>query len=106
MSTHIDLASWSVLSDLGDQLDAGGDDLAAIAGYARRWMCQGEGFEPSPLCLLRPLARVLDVVAETFHDLERLGVGDLLAVRDAVTATASDLALVDLLAATRLPAVA
>lgn len=46
-----------------------GEDLAAIAEHARRWVCDPSGFTTSPVCLLSPLGDVLAEVAAGFEAL-------------------------------------
>ncbi|MGI8523646.1 MAG: hypothetical protein ACR2K3_10120 [Nocardioides sp.] len=40
-----------------------------LTRYADRWVCDREGFEPSPACVLRPLAEAMDVVRAGFEEL-------------------------------------
>ena len=49
-----------------------GDDFAAIADHARRWVCDPSGFTTSPVCLLSPLADALAEVARGFGALSDL----------------------------------
>ena len=51
---------------LRDLMTEQGDDLAAIAAYARRWVCDPSGFATSRLCLLSPLGDALGEVASAF----------------------------------------
>jgi hypothetical protein len=40
-----------------------------LSRYVGRWVCDREGFEPSPACVLRPLAEAMDVVRAGFEEL-------------------------------------
>jgi len=51
---------------LRDLMTEQGDDLAAIAGHARRWVCDPSGFTTSRVCLLAPLGDALAEVATGF----------------------------------------
>lgn len=46
------------------------DDVGAQAGdivdHAVRWVARPDGFAPSPLCLLRPLAGAMEHIGEAF----------------------------------------
>ena len=77
-----------------------------IFEHARTWVCQRGGFEPSPVCLLSPLADLMDLFADGFTEVERIAVADWLSIRDAVVATTADLKAVDQMVADWLPVVA
>lgn len=102
----IDIPSWHDLTRLDEDMTLLADQLRSVTRYARAWVCQRDGFEPSPLCLLRPLAPLLDLVAEGFLELERLALADWADLREGVTGTGSDLRGVDLAVRDRLPVVA
>lgn len=102
----IDIPSWTDLAALPDDMDTLADQLTSLTRYARRWVCQTAGFEPSPLCLLRPLAALMDAVAGAFGDLERVALDDWAELRAAVVDTSADLRALDLHVADLLPAVA
>src|SRR3546814_10071990 len=53
------------------------------------------GFEPSPVCLLRPLAETMDVLVDVFAAVEGLGRRHWDDLHDAVVATTADLRTVD-----------
>ncbi len=59
-------------SRLRDLMTEQGDDLAAIATHARRWVCDPTGFTTSPVCLLAPLGDALAEVAVGFGALSAL----------------------------------
>ena len=102
----IDVTAWTDLAGLPDDIDVLSSQLSAIAGYARQWVCQGAGFEPSQLCLLRPLAGVMDLLAEGFGELEQVGVDDLADLRAGVEETTADLQAIDEWVAEAFPVVA
>lgn len=102
----LDVTSWTDLAGLPADLDVLAEQLTAIARYARRWVCQRGGFEPSRLCLLQPLAELMESLADGFLDLERLGLDDLADVRLGVVRTTRELRAVDAWVADLLPVVA
>lgn len=102
----IDIPSWSDLDRLDEDMVLLAEQLRSVTGYARRWVCQRDGFEPSPLCLLRPLAPLLDVVADGFLELERRALGDWADLREGVAGTGGDLLGIDLRVRDRMPVVA
>lgn len=102
----IEVASWADLDGLPGEMDLLAAQLTAIARYARRWACQREGFEPSPLCLLRPLAELMDHLADAFGALERVALEDWAELRAGVVAATTDLRDADARVAGRLAAVA
>ncbi len=102
----IDISSWTDLDGLPDDLEVLVAQAREIFQHARTWVCQRAGFEPSPVCLLSPLAELMDVLAQGFTEVERIAVADLQAIRDAVTATTADLKAVDQMVADWLPVVA
>lgn len=102
----IDVTSWTDLTGLPDEMDVLAGQLTSATRYARRWACQRDGFEPSPVCLLRPLGELMDVLSDCFLDLETLGLADWADLRAGVSETVADLRAVDERVADRLPAVA
>lgn len=102
----IDITSWTDLDGLPDDIDLLADQARAIFEHARTWVCQRAGFEPSPVCLLSPLADLMDLFAAGFSEVEQLAVADWRSIRDAVVATTADLKAVDQMVADRLPVVA
>lgn len=70
------ITSWAGLAALRRDTDRLADDLRATTTYARQWVCQREGFEPSAICLLRPLAALMDRLAEGFLALEERALAD------------------------------
>ncbi len=102
----IDIPAWHDLTRLDEDMALLAGQLRSVTGYARTWVCQTDGLEPSSLCLLRPLAAVLDLVAEGFLELERLALGDWDDLRRGVAGTRVDLGTADARARERMPVVA
>lgn len=102
----IDITSWTDLDGLPADIDVLAAQAHEIFEHARTWVCQRGGFEPSPVCLLAPLAELMDVFAQGFTEVERLAVADWQSIRDAVLATTADLKAVDQMVADWLPVVA
>ena len=102
----IDVTSWTDLAGLPDEMDVLAGQLTSLTCYARRWVCQRDGFEPSPVCLLRPLGELMDMLSGCFLDLEHLGLEDWAELRAGVVDTTTDLKAVDEWAADQLPVVA
>lgn len=92
----IDLRAWSDLDRLDGDMEVLAAQLRAIASHGRRWVCQTAGFEPSRLCLLRPLATLMEHLSGGFDELERLGAADWAQLRAGVSRSAADLRAVDL----------
>ena len=102
----IDVTSWTDLERLPREMDALAVQYAEIFGYARTWVCQRAGFEPSPVCLLRPLAEAMEALTEVLGVVERVGRTHWDDLHDAVVATTADLKTVDQWVADALPVVA
>lgn len=102
----IDISSWTDLDGLPGDIDVLATQAHDIFDHARTWVCQRGGFEPSPVCLLSPLADLMDLFADGFTEVERIAVADWLSIRDAVVATTADLKAVDQMVADWLPVVA
>ena len=102
----IDIASWTDLDGLPADVDVLAAQAHEIFEHARTWVCQRGGFEPSPVCLLAPLADLMDLFAQGFTEVERIAVADWQSIRDAVAAASADLKAVDQLVADWLPVVA
>lgn len=102
----IDIPAWTDLHRLDEDMALLADQLRSITRYARTWVCRRDGFEPSPLCLLRPLAPLLDLVADGFQELERRGLADWADLRAGVAGAGGDLRAVDVRVRDRMPVVA
>ena len=103
---QIDVTSWTDLEGLPAEMDALAEQASAIVAHARTWVCQRAGFEPSELCLLRPLAELMDLVAGAFGAVGMLARADWTDLTDGVRATTADLRAVDQWVADNLPVVA
>lgn len=88
-------AVWADLDRLDDEMAELAGQAAELTSYAGRWVCQRAGFEPSPLCLLRPLAELMDLLADGFGDLRALALDDWADLRHGVAVTRRDLGAVD-----------
>lgn len=102
----IDVTSWTDLDGLPGDIDVLAAQAREVFAHARTWVCQRAGFEPSPVCLLSPLAELMDLLAQGFSEVEGCAVRDWESIRSAVVATTADLKAVDQLVADRLPVVA
>ena len=58
---------WTDLRRLPQVMDEVAEQADRIVGHATRWVANPAGFEPSPVCLLRPLAEAMDAVAWAFR---------------------------------------
>lgn len=102
----IDITSWTDLDGLPHEIDLLADQARQLFEHARTWVCQRAGFAPSPVCLLAPLAELMEVFAAGFTEVEERAVADWQSIRAAVVATTADLKAVDQLVADWLPVVA
>ena len=59
------------LRRLPEVLDEVGAQADQVVRHATEWVASRRGFEPSPVCLLRPLAEVMDLVAWAFESVGR-----------------------------------
>lgn len=87
----IEVADWGDLDRLATAMDEVGEQLAATTVYAVGWVCRPDGFETSPVCLLRPLGEVLARVADAFRTAGRLSHDDWRRLHDATVAAAEGL---------------
>lgn len=101
----IDVTSWTDLAGLPDDMATLSAQFSQIAEHARTWVCQRRGFEPSPVCLLRPLAAYLDLLITAVDETERFVTGEWADLSAGVRATAADLTTVDQWVADALPMV-
>lgn len=60
----IQVSSWQELGRLPADMMLLDEQFREICDHARRWACNKQGFAPSPVCLLQPLAEFLDGLAE------------------------------------------
>jgi hypothetical protein len=101
----IDVTSWTDLAGLPDDMATLDAQFARICDHARSWVCQRRGFETSPVCLLRPLADILDLVADGVDATERLVREEWADLSAGVRSTSADLRTVDQIVADALPMV-
>jgi hypothetical protein len=87
----IEVATWAHLATATAAMDDVADDLSAILAFAITWMCRRDGFAPSPVCLLRPLAEAMDVAAAALEEGGRRYLADWQRLRDGVNAAAGEL---------------
>ena len=102
----LDVTSWTDLAGIGAEIDVLAGQLTDVARFAQQWVCQRAGFEPSPVCLLRPLGGLMDLLADGFRDLQHAALEDLADLRTGVLETTADLKAVDRRVADALPVVA
>lgn len=67
---EIAVEQWGDLLSLPEVMDVLGGQLDQIAEHLDTWMCNDAGFEPSPVCLLRPLGALLRLVADGFAEVK------------------------------------
>ncbi|HTW17148.1 MAG TPA: hypothetical protein VMF51_18605 [Nocardioides sp.] len=60
---------WVDLRRLPLVMDDVAEQAERIVAHATTWVADRSGFEPSPVCLLRPLAGAMDVIAAAFEAL-------------------------------------
>lgn len=58
---------WEDLERLPLVMDEAADQADRIVQHATTWVANRAGFEPSPVCLLQPLAEAMDAVAWAFE---------------------------------------
>lgn len=97
---------WLDLRRLPLVMDDAADQAARIVEHAVTWVARREGFEPSPLCLLRPLAAAMEVVGSAFEAIGLEFAQAWSAARDAVVAADAVLEASEQDAATALAALA
>ncbi|MBC9734887.1 hypothetical protein [Nocardioides marmotae] len=68
---------WEDLRRLPGVLDETAAQAADITAHAVTWVARRDGFEPSPVCLLRPLAEAMDGVRAAFEAAGRTAVAEL-----------------------------
>lgn len=105
-STTIEVATWSDLHAVPEVMDELGAQAEAVVRHAREWVCNPAGFAPTPACLLRPLADVMETLDAAFAEVGRLFADDWAQLRDGVVVASSDLLATDHAVAARLPEVA
>lgn len=99
-------AQWEELRRLPRLLEELAEQATEVTEYAVRWVACRDGFEPSPVCLLRPLAEAMGVVRAAFEQAERAAVAELVGIAAGVEVAAGELRAADAGVAARLPEVA
>lgn len=82
------VTDWDDLWRLPRVLDEAAAQAAEVTAHAVRWVARRDGFEPSPVCLLRPLAEAMDAVRWAFEEAGRAAVTDLAGLREGVEVAA------------------
>ena len=106
MAEPIEVTAWSDLAELPVAMDAYAAQVGDIVRHAQAWMCRRDGFEPSPACVLRPLAEAMDPLRAGCAEVGRWFAADWADLREGVEATAADLRATDEWVARSLPGVA
>lgn len=70
-SGTLEVSSWDDLAALPVRMAELAEQADAIVRHARAWVCRRDGFEPSPVCVLRPLAAAMDPLETAFVELGR-----------------------------------
>jgi hypothetical protein len=81
--TTIEVAEWGDLDLLAAAMAEVGGQMSATTSYAARWVCRADGFVSSPVCVLRPLAEVMELLAEAFTEAGRVWSADWQRLHDA-----------------------
>jgi hypothetical protein len=68
-SAEVFVERWGDLQQLPYVMDEVADQMEGIVEHATTWVANRAGFEPSPVCLLRPLAEAMDLLAQAFEEL-------------------------------------
>ncbi|MCW2814744.1 MAG: hypothetical protein JWN84_2199 [Nocardioides sp.] len=89
--TTIEVAAWAELDQLAAAMGEVGDEMARTTAYAVAWMCRPDGFDTSPVCLLRPLGEVLERIGAAFEEAGRTWRDDWLREQEATSTAARDL---------------
>jgi len=92
---EVHVEHWEDLRRLPRVMDEVGEQVDRIVEHATTWVANRAGFEPSPVCLLRPLAEAMDLVARGFEDLGREFGEQWAQVRDGVVVAERELAAAD-----------
>ncbi len=68
MSGDIRISDLDTMRDLIDSMQTTGGQGFDLVDYTKTWVTQKGGFEPSPVCALRPFAAAMDLVEEALDD--------------------------------------
>lgn len=105
METTIEVRAWAELVELPAAMDELAEQLHDIVRHAVVWVCRPDGFEPSPACVLRPLAAALDPLRAGCEAVGRWFADDWADLRAGVVVAAGDLRATDERVAALLPTV-
>lgn len=83
---------WVDLRRLPLVMDEVAEQADRIVAHATTWVADRSGFEPSPVCLLRPLAGAMDAIAAAFDRLGEEFAGSWADVRAGVVIAERELA--------------
>jgi len=97
------VTDWEDLRRLPGVLDETATQATQITAHAVRWVARRDGFEPSPVCLLRPLAEAMEVVRSAFECAGRTTVAALADLGHGVEVAARELEASDAAASGCLP---
>jgi hypothetical protein len=68
MSGQIDIESIPRMRGLIEAMQTPAAEGGELMEYATTWVTQKDGFEPSPVCALRPFARAMEAMESAFND--------------------------------------
>jgi hypothetical protein len=106
MEETIEVVEWTELRDLPAAMDGFAEQFRDITRHAVAWACRRGGFEPSPACVLRPLAEAMDPLRVGCEAVGRWFADDWADLRAGVTVATADLSGTDHWVAAALPEVA
>ncbi|GEP36486.1 hypothetical protein NPS01_01490 [Nocardioides psychrotolerans] len=89
------MSSWDDLEALPARMADLAQQADEIVRHARAWVCRRDGFEPSPVCVLRPLAAAMDPLEAAFAELGRRFEDQWRDLTDGLRRAAADLAATD-----------
>lgn len=105
--THasLEVTSWADLTGLPEDMAQLDEQFRRISEHAREWVCNTQGFAPSPVCLLRPLGEFMDGLAEAVTAAEQVVHREWDTLAAGVDGVVGDLQATDRLVAAALPVV-
>jgi len=106
MEQTIEVATWVEMRELPAAMDRFATQFGDITDHAVAWVCRRDGFEPSPACVLRPLAEAMDPLRAGCETVGRWFADDWAHLRAGVTAAGHDLGATDDRVAAAFPDVA
>ena len=106
MEQTIEVTTWVELRDLPAAMDRFATHFGDIIDHAVAWVCRRDGFEPSPACVLRPLAEAMDPLRAGCESVGRWFADDWADLRAGVATAVDDLDATDDRVAMGFPVVA